>query len=204
MILRRLSSATLNPDVLWSQKPDSVRITFNHQDLKDVDIKIEEKKLTFSGFSAGNKYFIEFEFYDSVKPSTQKDIHTGRCFICEIKKETSSKDLWPRLVSPTERQHWLRVDFSSWEDFDAEEEDEFSKMCPGPDLESYGNMGMNFDDLENTGNSDEDLEDGSSSHSSQSEEPDATPKKGGIDTESESQKQEAGMSEPVSTAEVSS
>ncbi len=35
---------------------------------------------------------------------------------------------WPRLLSTTERPHWLRVDFDHWEDEDgSEEEDEEEK-----------------------------------------------------------------------------
>lgn len=156
--------------------------------------------MNFSGKSGDKLYAIEIEFYGKVDPESMEEICTDRCHVCVFKKNLEeSKDPWPRLLSTTQKQHWLRVDFSTWKDLDEEEEDDFSKLYPGPDLDSCGDMGMNLNDFNPSGNSDDDP-DGSSSAGSDSSDHGAPMGSKEDDVKAAEQNKEPNLNEPVSAS----
>ena len=61
--MTEFSSSAINTAPLkWAQRKDSLYITISLADVKDHDIKLTEKNLTFKGSSSDKKYSLGLEF----------------------------------------------------------------------------------------------------------------------------------------------
>ncbi|CAH8491630.1 unnamed protein product [Dicrocoelium dendriticum] len=101
------------PQVLWAQRKDILYVTISLGDVKDKVMVVKDGSLHFR------------EFYSQVDPESVRQANTCREIFLVIKKKESG--FWPRLLSTSAKQPWLRVDFNRWKDED-ESEPEFGGM----------------------------------------------------------------------------
>jgi hypothetical protein len=60
------TTPTLNPQVLWSQRTDTITLVVNLQDVTNETIDLTSKSLEFTGTSADKVYHFKLDFYKDV------------------------------------------------------------------------------------------------------------------------------------------
>lgn len=151
------ASMIKKPQVLWAQREDVLYVTIELADIKNEEVKLDEKVLHFSaiGGAAGDKYEVDLEFYGEVDPKVSSDfqpfciiftnfqeshhLKTGQHYAFVIQKKESGP-YWPRLLKLSGKPSWLKTDFNKWKDED-EDEDEVEGGAGMP----FGGAGMPFD-----------------------------------------------------------
>jgi len=120
----------LRPPVTWAQRDDSVWITIEVKDPKDVKVDLTKESLSFSANSSDDKHYaFSIELPAPVSVEESKHI-VKRSVEIFLKKDTN--DSWN---SPMKGQkNWFGVDWSKWADSD----DEGDK----PEFDSSGMGGM--------------------------------------------------------------
>ncbi|KAL6093152.1 hypothetical protein STEG23_010512 [Scotinomys teguina] len=83
----------------WYDRRDYVFIEFCVEDSKDVNVKFEKSKLTFSclGGSDNFKHLNEMDLFHCIDPNDSKHKRTDRSILCCLRKEESGQS-WPRLT----------------------------------------------------------------------------------------------------------
>jgi len=111
------------PVVLWSQNKESVFVTFEIRDVSDlkVDLKPTSLEITCKG-NMGTEYHSVLTFFEEINVDDSQ-YATNRSLVFNIVKKVASEqgENWPRLLSEKKKWQWLKVDWSKFEDSDAEE-----------------------------------------------------------------------------------
>ncbi|KAL7989767.1 hypothetical protein Chor_012433 [Crotalus horridus] len=83
----------------WYDRRDYVFIEFCVEDSKDVNVKFEKAKLTFTclGGNDSFKHLNEIDLYNSIDPNESKHKRTDRSVLCCLRKGESGQS-WPRLT----------------------------------------------------------------------------------------------------------
>lgn len=113
------------PAVIWAQRSDRLYVTINVEDCKNVIVNFSENGLSFSGKggSENQEYELNVEFFKKINPTESKYAILSRHIPMVIKKEEGGH-YWPRLISGTNKTHWLKTDFNKWRDEDDSDVDE--------------------------------------------------------------------------------
>jgi len=158
----------LPPPVAWAQRKNAILLTFNVEDCKKPDIKIEANKIYFKGTGGTEKkeYENTLELYGEIDTDNSKYFVRDRNVEFILLKK-SEGPFWPHLLKQKMKYHWLKVDFTRWKD----EDDSEDEAGQNPDLEEMmrqmGGLGggaggegrPTLDDLEDDDSDDEDLPD---------------------------------------------
>ncbi|CAI2738036.1 unnamed protein product [Dicrocoelium dendriticum] len=146
------------PQVLWAQRKDILYVTISLGDVKDKVINVKDGSLHFRGKSGTPKpidYEVNLEFYSQVDPESVRQANTCREIFLVIKKKESG--FWPRLLSTSAKQPWLRVDFNRWKDEDESEPEfggmdgDFSRLLSGMSDNDVPDPGMDDFDSDDDG-----------------------------------------------------
>eukprot|EP00930_Biecheleria_cincta_P063502 TRINITY_DN49040_c0_g1_i1.p2 TRINITY_DN49040_c0_g1~~TRINITY_DN49040_c0_g1_i1.p2 ORF type:complete len:205 (+),score=69.51 TRINITY_DN49040_c0_g1_i1:56-616(+) len=108
--------ASLKPDVLWAQRPDSVYLTIDLKEVQDMKVTLETDKLSFSGKVGGSTYEFTVEFFAPIKKEDSK-WSTKRLIEFYLKKET--EETWSGLTKG-KKLPFVKVDWKRWQDSDDE------------------------------------------------------------------------------------
>jgi len=156
----------LPPPVAWAQRKNAILLTFNVEDCKKPEIKIDADKIYFKGTGGTEKkeYENTLELYGEIDPEKSKHFVRDRNVEFILLKK-SEGPFWPHLLKQKMKYHWLKVDFTRWKD----EDDSEDEAGQNPDLEEMmrqmGGLGggggdrPTLDDLEDDDSDDEDLPD---------------------------------------------
>ncbi|XP_042408197.1 co-chaperone protein p23-1-like isoform X2 [Zingiber officinale] len=136
-----------HPSTKWAQKSDTVYITIELPDAKDVKLTLQpEGRFYFSATSGAENipYELDLELLDKESKTA-----VGLRTICYLIKKAEKK-WWSRLLKQEGKPPvYLKVDWDKWIDEDDEKENKFG--------------GMNFDDMDfsnlNMGGADDGLDD---------------------------------------------
>ncbi|KAJ9675445.1 hypothetical protein PVL29_024389 [Vitis rotundifolia] len=114
-----------HPTVKWAQRSDTIYITIDLPDAKDVNLKLEpEGKFFFSATSGADKipYEIDIDLFDKVDVNESK-ASIGLRNIRYLVKKAANK-WWSRLLKQEGKPPvFLKVDWDKWVDEDEEPED---------------------------------------------------------------------------------
>ncbi|WKA10848.1 hypothetical protein VitviT2T_028402 [Vitis vinifera] len=114
-----------HPTVKWAQRSDTIYITIDLPDAKDVNLKLEpEGKFFFSATSGADKipYEIDIDLFDKVDVNESK-ASIGLRNIRYLVKKAENK-WWSRLLKQEGKPPvFLKVDWDKWVDEDEEPED---------------------------------------------------------------------------------
>jgi prostaglandin-E synthase len=139
----------LNPELLWAQRENEVYLTINVPDVTNPKIDLTEQTLFFAGDSAGKKYEVQLEFYESIDPEVfplafigqqSKKAVTPRQIVLILAKKEQGKSWWPRLLKNSKKPHFLKTDFARWKDEDEEEESTGMDMPFNMDFSQFGGL----------------------------------------------------------------
>jgi prostaglandin-E synthase len=131
----------LTPNVLWAQRSDYIWITVDVADCEDPEYDLQADTLSFSCKAAGKAYGFQIKLFKPVNKEESKYLQHRLVDFC-LKKEVSEE--WPRLSSDSKKLPWLKVDWSKWEDSDAEEETDAFDMSKMGGFGDFGSMqGLN-------------------------------------------------------------
>ena len=128
----------LNPNVLWAQRDDYIWLTVDVTDSENLSVNIDANKLSFSCESGGKKYGFDIDFFKPINKAESKYLKHRLIDLC-LKKEDPED--WPRLTLENKRFPWIKVDWSKWEDSDAEEEADPFDMSKMGGFGDFGGMG---------------------------------------------------------------
>ncbi len=126
----------MNPNVLWAQRSDAVWLTVEVFDADDIKFELKEDSLSFSCTSGGKPYGFNLDLFKPVKVEESKYLKHRLVDICLRKAEEED---WPRLTKENKKLPWIKVDWSKWEDSDAEEEAAPFDMS---NMGGFGDFGM--------------------------------------------------------------
>mmetsp|Transcript_42986 Transcript_42986/g.96710 ORF Transcript_42986/g.96710 Transcript_42986/m.96710 type:complete len:171 (-) Transcript_42986:33-545(-) len=139
------SSAQLKPSVIWAQRKDSIFLTVDIKDAKDLHVDLKEAGLKFAATGADNgfKYGFDLEFFAEINCESSK-WKNKRCPEFYLRKKAVAS--WPRLQKQG-KLVWVKVDWKRWADSDEEDEKggfdvddmeglDFSNVPPDDELES--------------------------------------------------------------------
>ena len=127
---------TLQPNVLWAQRDDYIWLTVDVPNADDLKVDLSPLSLQFSCRGDGKDYKFELEFFKPIIKSESKFLK-HRLVDFALKKETSEE--WPRLIKENKKLPWIKVDWSKWEDSDAEDEPAGFDMS---NMGGFGDLGM--------------------------------------------------------------
>ena len=107
--------------VTWAQRSSSTEAERNYLyvDIKapDVskdaaDLKITPTNVSFTGDSKkGFKYHVSLDLYAEIDPENSKVNHNDREIELVLRKKELKEEFWPRLLSTTQKVHFLKTDF---------------------------------------------------------------------------------------------
>ncbi|GLE11607.1 hypothetical protein PINS_up024137 [Pythium insidiosum] len=116
---------TLWAPVKWAQRKDSIYVTVDLPDVKDEQVKLTNKSLSFRGTSNKQQYEVELVFFKEVDVEDKQSIwaKTDRNLHFHIVKKDKEADFWPRLLEDKllEKTN-VHVDWSKYVDEDEEED----------------------------------------------------------------------------------
>uniref|UniRef100_A0A1B6F5A7 CS domain-containing protein n=1 Tax=Cuerna arida TaxID=1464854 RepID=A0A1B6F5A7_9HEMI len=151
------------PPTVWAQNSYHVFVTFNVEDCKDPEIKLEQKSIYFKGNGGTDKkdYEVLIELYGEILPDDSKVSPSGRVVELKLVKKAPDSSSWPALTKDKVKFPWLKYDFSKFNDDESSDEDannfDYSSFSPNSgDFMTPQNGNEESDD-------DEDLEDDSNS-----------------------------------------
>jgi len=111
-----MSSGSIAP-VVWAQRKDTLLVNIDLQDVKDPQINLESKRLTFSGISSGKPYHVELDFLKEIDPKQSKYVVRPRNVEFVLHKSEPGP-FWERLLSESGKRNWLKSDWNKWVDED--------------------------------------------------------------------------------------
>nr|CAB3265264.1 uncharacterized protein ZC395.10-like [Phallusia mammillata] len=117
---------------LWAQSNDTLFLTFNVQDCKNVEVAFKPDCVEFSGRDRASVAFSNIlTLFSEIKPEGCVWSKKGFGVECNIQKKTAG--FWKRLLKDSAKNHWLKIDFQRWKDEDDSESEE-EKGGGEPDL----------------------------------------------------------------------
>ncbi|ETE64086.1 Prostaglandin E synthase 3, partial [Ophiophagus hannah] len=143
----------------WYDRRDYVFIEFCVEDSKDVNVKFEKARLTFTclGGNDNYKHLNEIDLYNSIDPNESKHKRTDRSVLCCLRKGESGQS-WPRLTKEKAKLNWLSVDFNNWKDWEDDSDEDMSNFDRFSEM--MNNMGGDEDvDLPEVDGADDDSPD---------------------------------------------
>uniref|UniRef100_A0A8D0GKC3 Prostaglandin E synthase 3 n=1 Tax=Sphenodon punctatus TaxID=8508 RepID=A0A8D0GKC3_SPHPU len=122
----------------WYDRRDYVFIEFCVEDSKEVHVKFEKAKLTFSclGGSDNIKHLNELDLFNSIDPNESKHKRTDRSVLCCLRKGESGQS-WPRL---TKERAKMMNNMGGDEDVDLPEVDGADDDSPDSDDEKMPDL----------------------------------------------------------------
>ena len=126
----------LNPTILWAQRDDYIWITVDVSDAQDLVVDLTQTTLVFRCKAGGNDYGFDLNFFKPIIKEESKYLKHRLIDIC-LKKQES--DDWPRLTQEKLKLSWIKVDWSKWQDSDAEDEPQGFDMS---NMGGFGDMGL--------------------------------------------------------------
>jgi prostaglandin-E synthase len=131
-----MQEVVMQPTVLWAQRDDYVWLTVDVPNAEDLKIDLSSTGIDFSCKADGKTYIFKLDFYKSIVKADSKFLK-HRLVDFALKKETSED--WPRLSKESKKLSWVKVDWSKWEDSDAEDEPAGFDMS---NMGGFGDLGM--------------------------------------------------------------
>ncbi|KAG6528367.1 hypothetical protein ZIOFF_010521 [Zingiber officinale] len=156
--LHLLLSPDRHPSTKWAQSSDTIYITIELPDAKDVKLTLQpEGRFYFSATSGAENipYELDFELFDKVNVDESKTAVGLRTIYYLIKK--ADKKWWSRLLKQGGKPPvYLKVDWDKWID----EEDEKENKSEGMNFDGmdFSNLNMGGVDDELDGDEDDDDE----------------------------------------------
>ena len=126
----------LNPTVLWAQRDEYVWLTVDVSDAEDVTFDLTDTSLKFSCKANGQTYAFDIKFFKPIVKDESKNLKHRLIDICLKKKDAED---WPRLTEEKAKLQWIKVDWSKWQDSDAEDEPEGFDMS---NMGGFGDFGL--------------------------------------------------------------
>ena len=78
----------------------------------DADLKITSKNVSFTGDSKkGVKYHVSLDLFAEIDPDNSKVNHSAREVELVLRKKELKEEFWPRLLSSTQKVHFLKTNF---------------------------------------------------------------------------------------------
>eukprot|EP01100_Stratorugosa_tubuloviscum_P013683 TRINITY_DN6_c3_g1_i2.p1 TRINITY_DN6_c3_g1~~TRINITY_DN6_c3_g1_i2.p1 ORF type:complete len:147 (-),score=88.71 TRINITY_DN6_c3_g1_i2:189-629(-) len=139
-------SANLIPPMRWAQRRDRIFLKIDISEAKNVEVKLEENKLSLSAKTNDKNYNVELEFFSSIDSTESNHFVRPRYIEFFIKKKESGP-YWSRLLKTEQKPWFLKVDWQHWKD---EEDDEDG------DVDNFGQFGEQQPPLEGEDDDDED------------------------------------------------
>lgn len=152
----------LNPTVLWAQRDDYVWVTVDVANAEDLKVDLGSDSLKFECKADGKIYGFEVQFFKAIVKEDSKFLKHRLVDFCLKKAEAAD---WPRLISDSKKVSWIKVDWSKWQDSDAEDEPEgfdmskmggFGDFGMGSEMAGLGGMGADFSAFQGEDSDDED------------------------------------------------
>jgi len=113
----------------WYDRREAVFIDFCVEDSKDVHVKFEKSKFTFSCVSGPDniKHQNALDLFAEIEPKESKHRRTDRSVLCFVRKAEPGKS-WPRLTKDKAKSNWLSVDFNNWKDWEDDSDEDLSSF----------------------------------------------------------------------------
>lgn len=78
----------------------------------EADLKITSNNVSFTGPSKkGVKYHVSLDLFAEIDPDNSKVNHSAREVELVLRKKELKEEFWPRLLSSTQKVHFLKTDF---------------------------------------------------------------------------------------------
>jgi hypothetical protein len=126
----------MQPTVLWAQRDDFVWLTVDLANAEDIKVDLTSSSLKFNCKADGKDYSFDLEFFKPVNKDDSKFLK-HRLIDFALKKE--AEEDWPRLTLENKKLPWLKVDWSKWQESDAEDEPQGFDMS---NMGGFGDMGF--------------------------------------------------------------
>jgi len=115
---------TLTPSLSWYQDTENVHFKIEVQNTKNEVINIEDTKFSFK--SGTPQYLIEFDLFLGINSDESSYVITEKFIRVILKKKESEK--WASLTQNKNLyKNNIKIDWNSWWDSDAEEEEDLPK-----------------------------------------------------------------------------
>lgn len=88
---------TLSPQVLWSQRSETLTLVINLVDVTNEKMDLKEKSLDFSATSNGKEYAFKLDFLKEINVQDSKKSVNARSIVMVIAKKES--EYWPKLTN---------------------------------------------------------------------------------------------------------
>lgn len=131
-----MQQTVLHPTVLWAQRDDFVWLTVEVPNAENLKVDLSENSLDFECVSDGKAYKFQLEFFKPISKGDSKFLK-HRLIDFALKKEVSEE--WPRLIKENKKLSWIKVDWSKWQDSDAEDDPAGFDMS---NMGGFGDLGM--------------------------------------------------------------
>ncbi|XP_078160633.1 co-chaperone protein p23-1-like isoform X1 [Carex rostrata] len=149
-----------HPSTNWAQLSDTVFITIELPDAKDVKLNLQpDGHFSFSAKSGADNvpYELDLELFDKVKVNESKAAVTSRHICYLVAKE--KKKWWPRLLKQAGRTPvYIKVDWNKWVDEDEEKDNKIGSDMDFSGMD-FSNLGMGGPDDMVDDDDDEDEDD---------------------------------------------
>jgi cytosolic prostaglandin-E synthase len=122
----------MQPTVLWAQRDDFVWLTVDVPNADDIRVDLTSESLKFGCKADGKEYSFEMKFF---KPIVKEESKFLKHRLIDFALKKQDEEEWPRLISESKKLAWIKVDWSKWQDSDAEDE------APGFDVSNMGGFG---------------------------------------------------------------
>lgn len=109
----------MHPTVLWAQRDEHIWLTVDVANAEQIKVDLTAKKLSFSCKADGKEYDFEIPFFAPIVESESKYLQHR---LIDIVLQKATPEEWPRLTESSSKLSWLKVDWSKWQDSDAEDE----------------------------------------------------------------------------------
>ena len=133
----------LHPLIKWAQRKDKIFLEIGLRDIEEERVNITEKTVKFEGKSNKKDYAFEIELFESIKTEESKWYKTGFHLLMALQKKDCNQPFWKRLVTSTEKNQYIQIDWQKWVDED-EEDQEGTKGLDGFDpsqMQGFPGMG---------------------------------------------------------------
>ena len=109
----------MQPTVIWAQRDDYVWLTVEIPNAENLKVDLSSDALKFSCSADSKEYGFEMKFFAPIVKDESKFLKHRLIDFC-LKKSVSEE--WPRLIEENKKMSWIKVDWSKWQDSDAEDE----------------------------------------------------------------------------------
>ena len=122
----------MQPTVIWAQRDDFIWLTVEVANAENLKVDLSNEELKFKCTADTKEYSFEMKFFKPIVKEESKFLKHRLVDFC-LKKSVNEE--WPRLIEENKKFSWIKIDWSKWQDSDAEEEK------AGFDMSNMGGMG---------------------------------------------------------------